>query len=289
MRDLVITGVPEHFNFPWTLISKNQPLESVGLHIQWIEESRGSGKMLEALDAGETDLAIVLTESFFKKSEVDPELKILGLFVKSPLNWGIHLAPESNFEQPNAADAHRFLISRRGSGSELMAKVLADREGWDAKSLEFELVDNLPGALHRMKSHQNEYFLWEKFTTKPYVDSGEMKRIGEVPSPWPCFVIVGKESTIRRYESALAALLGEVYKTNLHITQDPSTPDLISSHYGLSLADVNEWICQTEWQLDHHVSREILQQSVDQMLHFGIIQQPAVLGTVFYPGWVSLD
>lgn len=288
MKTLTITGVPEHFNFPWNTLIPTQPLTDFGIQLKWVEESRGSGKMLEALDEGETDVAIVLTESFFKKHESDPSIKILGLFVQSPLIWGIHISPKSSVSELSQILEPKFLISRKGSGSELMARVLADREKWNSARLEFEIVNNLPGALDRMQNHGNEMFLWEKFTTKPHVDSGEMIRIGEVASPWPCFVVIAKEDTIRSHQDALIRLMDLVYQTNSHLSEDPKTSQLIAGNYGLPLEDVLNWISETKWNLNSEISRLEMQDALAKMKNFGILKDLPILENTCVPGFVKI-
>ncbi|MEP1085235.1 MAG: ABC transporter substrate-binding protein, partial [Algoriphagus sp.] len=66
MKTLRITGVPEHFNFPWKKIIAQQPFEKNGILLQWTDESRGSGQMNKDLREDKTDIALVLTESYLK-------------------------------------------------------------------------------------------------------------------------------------------------------------------------------------------------------------------------------
>ena len=74
-----------------------------------------------------------------------------------------------------------------GSGSHLMALVAARQRG--APDPEFEVVGDLQGARKALKNKEADLFMWEKFTTKPLVDSGEWSRVAEVPTPWPCFAV----------------------------------------------------------------------------------------------------
>jgi hypothetical protein len=41
-----------------------------------------------------------------------------------------------------------------------------------------------------VQAGEADLFLWEVFTTKPWFDSGELKYIGEISTPWPAFSIV---------------------------------------------------------------------------------------------------
>ena len=36
--------------------------------------------------------------------------------------------------------------------------------------------------------------MWETFTTKPWFDSGELKKAGEIDTPWPAFSFVARSN-----------------------------------------------------------------------------------------------
>ena len=58
MKKLTITGVPEHFNYPWLQVIEKQPFLTKGIQLEWIDEPKGSGAMNKSLREGTTDLAI---------------------------------------------------------------------------------------------------------------------------------------------------------------------------------------------------------------------------------------
>ena len=273
MRTLRITGVPEHFNFPWKKVVESQPFLDKEIELSWTDESRGSGQMNKALRNDETDIAIVLTESFLKDFEEGNPCKMIGFHVKSPLIWGIHIPGKSPVENLNQIENPKFLISRMGSGSHLMAFVLAQREGWNPENLEFKIVGNLHGALEAMNPETPEMFLWEKYTTKPWVNSGEFKRIGEVPSPWPCFVMVASEKAIIEFGDLVFELRDLVFQTSKQLQNDSETPTEIHQAYDLDLEDVKAWLSQTIWETGATVSQTELDGAMEKMRDLGIIRE----------------
>jgi hypothetical protein len=70
-------------------------------------------------------------------------------------------------------------ISRQGSGSQLMAYVNADNHSWKTDNLQFEIVNTIE-ELSKLLSNGRDYFMWERFMTKPLVDKGIFRRIGIV-------------------------------------------------------------------------------------------------------------
>ncbi len=272
MKTLRITGVPEHFNLPWKKVVASQPFAAKGIQIIWTDESRGSGQMNKALRDDETDLAIVLTESFLKDFEEGNPSRMIGFHVKSPLIWGIHIPGNSPVESLDQIENPKFLISRMGSGSHLMAFVLAQREGWNPENLEFKIVGNLDGALEAMNPETPEMFLWEKYTTKPWVISGDFKRIGEVPSPWPCFVIVATEKAISEFGDLVFELRDLIYQASKELQNSPETPMKIHKTYELGLEDVKAWLSQTTWETEATISESDLVQAMEKMKSLGIIK-----------------
>ncbi len=273
MKTLRVTGVPEHFNLPWKKVIASQPFSVKGIQLSWTDESRGSGQMNKALRNDETDIAIVLTESFLKDFEEGNPSKMIGFHVKSPLIWGIHIPGKSPVENLNQIENPKFLISRMGSGSHLMAFVLAQREGWNPENLEFKIVGNLHGALEAMNPETPEMFLWEKYTTTPWVNSGEFKRIGEVPSPWPCFVMVASEKAISEFGDLVFELRDLVYQASKELQNNTETPTEIHKAYDLELEDVKSWLSQTIWETGAGVSQTELDEAMAKMIDLGIIKK----------------
>jgi len=76
-----------------------------------LDESRGSGQMNKALRDSETDLAIVLTESFLKDFEAGNPSKIIGFHVNSPLVLGGFIFHgQSIINSLKELKEHNFLI-----------------------------------------------------------------------------------------------------------------------------------------------------------------------------------
>ena len=255
MDKISIIGVPEHFNFPWLSVIADQPFIDEGITLEWSDEPKGSGAMNKAIREGRADIAIILTESFVKdKIEGNPG-KIIGYHVRSPLIWGIHVSGKSQVESLENLGVTPFLISRFGSGSHLMAFLLAKKMAWDPKQLKFEVVGDLQGARSVLEGEDLRLFLWEKYMTKPLVDQGTFKRVGEIPSPWPCFVNVAAQDALNRYPDQLKKLQDLVYQKSICLQQAEEFPFLLSKEYGISESDIRAWLAQTEWATDTVVAR----------------------------------
>ena len=182
MKKVRVVGVPEHFNLPWHMALEEGAFEDRGIELEWTDIPEGTGRMADMLAKGETDLAIILTEGVIKAiSDGNPSM-ILQEYIGSPLLWGIHVGADSYFKALSELKNTKAAISRFGSGSHLMAFVNAQNNGWDTSRLQFEVVNNLEGAVEALTQGSADYFMWEHFTTKPLVDQGIFRRLGDCPT-----------------------------------------------------------------------------------------------------------
>jgi len=248
MKTVNIGGVPEHFNLAWYLTLKNGEYKEENINLRWHDYYGGTGAMCKALRSGEIDIAVILTEGIIKDIIAGNPSKIVQTFVETPLIWGVHVAHDSKYKTVEDLKGTKAAISRYGSGSHLMAYINAENNNWDLeKDLDFEVIKNLDGAVEGLTSGVADYFLWEKFTTKPIVDNGTFRRIDNCPSPWPCFVIAVREDFIENNEADLKTILQIINNTTTDFKDIPSIDKSIANRYEQQLEDVQEWLSITEW------------------------------------------
>ncbi|MHA7831085.1 MAG: substrate-binding domain-containing protein [Flagellimonas sp.] len=247
MKTVKIIGVPEHFNLPWHLAMEDNAFEDRGLQLEWADIPEGTGKMTQMLQNGKADIGIILTEGIIKSISQGNPCKIVQEYISSPLIWGIHVDANSQRNSIASLKDDKVAISRIGSGSHLMAYINAQNQGWDTENLEFEIINNLDGAVENLSSGSNAYFMWEHFTTKPLVDSGIFKRVGDCPTPWPCFVIAASETFLKENEGVLNPILEVINTYTAEFKQIPSIDRTLSNRYNQKLEDIKEWLSKTTW------------------------------------------
>ncbi|MAZ73754.1 MAG: ABC transporter substrate-binding protein [Flavobacteriaceae bacterium] len=258
MKNFKIGGVPEHFNLPWYITLKNKEYQQEGINLRWIDYHGGTGDMCKALREGEIDMAVILTEGIIRDIVNGNPSKIVQGFIQSPLIWGIHVAENSAYQTIDHLKGTACAISRYGSGSHLMAYVNAENEGWDLeKDLNFEVIKSLEGALEELPKGNGDYFMWEKFTTKPYVDDGPFRRVGECPTPWPCFVIAVRDKVLQEDALSINTILEIINRTTAEFKDIPSIDRMISNRYQQKLEDVQQWLSLTQWSQQQLTSTEV--------------------------------
>lgn len=221
--------------------------EQRGIALQWTDIPEGTGRMCELLENDETDLAIVLTEGAIKSIHQGNRLKIVQEFIGSPLQWGIHVAADSPFQKIEDLERAKVAISRPGSGSHLMSYVHAKGQSWNPKKLQFEIINNLEGAIKALKEGLPAYFMWERFTTKPLVDQGVFRHLGNCPTPWPCFMIVGNDTFLKAHQEVVRHILDIINTYTVEFKNIPSIDRTLANRYGQELSDIQLWLSQTQW------------------------------------------
>lgn len=258
MKKFQIGGVPEHFNLPWYLTMSAKEYTKHGINLRWRDYPSGTGAMCKALRENEIDMAVILTEGIVRDILNGNDCKIVQVFVKSPLIWGIHVAASSAYKSIEDLKGKKAAISRYGSGSHLMAYVNAANQKWDAKKdLKFQVIDDLEGAVDNLPKGVADYFMWEKFMTKPYVDNGTFRKVGECPTPWPCFVIAVRNEVLEKDADAIKKILDTINNTSIDFKRIPSIDKIINKRYGIKLNDVQEWLLLTEWSQRQLTTNEV--------------------------------
>ncbi|EIT79826.1 hypothetical protein F9C07_1570696 [Aspergillus flavus] len=209
--------VPEHYLTPLHLALRSPAVASLPFKISIVPFPSGTGHMITSLREKEIDIAIGLTEGWVaglagkQQAQKDAALggyKVVGEWVATPLRWAIVTGRE-RADLQGVADLKdkRVGVSRLGSGSHIMSFVLAQNHGWKSDSLTsvplgpFQALRN--GVTGYDPSHPEqqpeptaEFFMWEHFTTKPYFHPTAekphppLKKIGEIYTPWPSWMIV---------------------------------------------------------------------------------------------------
>lgn len=266
MKTVRIVGVPEHFNLPWHLCIENGEFDEVAIDLQWTDVPEGTGKMCQMLRDSETDIAVILSEGILKDITAGNDTSIVQVYVQSPLIWGIHVAAKSDFKSLSDLKNKKVAISRMGSGSHLMAVVNAQNQNWNVQNLPLEIVNTIEGAIEALTSGKADYFMWERFMTKPLVDNGTFRKIADCPTPWPCFVIAVRNEFLKDNKHVIDQILEIINDTTIEFKEIPSIDRTLATRYNQKLEDIQEWLKLTRWsqkKLDKNTFEKIQNQLFD--------------------------
>jgi ABC-type nitrate/sulfonate/bicarbonate transport system substrate-binding protein len=251
-------GVPEHFNLPIHLAIENGTFSSRGVELEWKDFGGGTGQMTKALREGEVDCCILLTEGMIADIINGNPSKIISEYVTTPLTWGIHTGVNNPLNNYREIFDKKYAISRFGSGSHLMAIVDADSKGHKLSKEQFTIIKNIDGALPSLDGLETDVFYWEKYTTKPYVDEGKLKRIAEYNTPWPCFVIAATDKILAEHPDTIVRMLRTIHDECDKFMHNEAMIKLVSERYNQKMKDVERWYYSTEWAIHGWVGEKMM-------------------------------
>ncbi len=272
MTTINISGVPEHFNLPWQLAIESGAFTRAGIALEWNYNKAGTGAMVKGLKEHSIDMAIVLTEGIVSAIINGLEARIVKPFITTPLIWGIHTGTSSGLKNIMECKACNYAISRRGSGSHLMAMI----DAWANKRIiderNFIEVSDIDGALKSLNENESQIFYWEKYTTKPLVDSGRLNRIGEFVTPWPCFMIAASNKALEEKGEAIGIVLEVINKASQEFVASPHAVKWLMERYAMEPGDATAWFYNTDWSYDYSISAKMLQNVMHALKKVGAIE-----------------
>ncbi|KAI0024479.1 hypothetical protein F4780DRAFT_725577 [Xylariomycetidae sp. FL0641] len=288
-KPLRIGYVPEHFSTPLFYAQKH-----FGLGDELVPFPSGTGHMIQELRAGNIDVGIGLTEGWVaglgkEDVEGDGGYRIVGTYVETPLCWAISTGakrPEIN----SVADlkGSKIGISRLGSGSQVMGYVLADQQGWlssDASTppfSDFKILHNFANLRAAVNSGEADFFMWEHFTSKRYYDAGEIRRVGEIYTPWPSWHIVAATAVLdgdddddygrrQRVQDLLRRLDQGVRHFEDHHDEDVQH---ISTTLDYSPEDAREWLKTVRFATKTEgVDLKVVQNCIEILRKAGVLKE----------------
>jgi hypothetical protein len=277
-RDKLRIGfVPEHFSTPLHFASTKY-----GLNADLIPYPSGTGHMVQSLKSKEIDVGIGLTEGWVaglgkESSKADFPYRIVGTYVETPLCWAISSGSgRDDIESIQDLRGKKIGVSRIGSGSYVMGFVLADQRGWldttpSAKPpFEVVVLNDFKRLRDGVNSGEADFFMWEHFTSKRYYDNGEIKRVGEIYTPWSSWKIVASPET---QDERLEDMFQAINKGVRHFeANQEEAVEYISTHLDYSKADATSWLETVRFPKDvKSVDESVIVKTVDILGKAGVL------------------
>jgi ABC-type nitrate/sulfonate/bicarbonate transport system substrate-binding protein len=161
-----------------------------------------------------------------------------------------------------------------------MAFVLADQRGWlrkDEKPFDFTVLNNFKAMRDAVNDGSSDYFMWETFTTKPYHDSGEIKRIGQITPPWPAFLFAAHTDLLASNKEDLKRVLSAIQRaTQLFMNQkEDESVKLVMRILEYPEGDVRRWFKTVHYAANHQqVSCNALNITLNTLLDADVVSEP---------------
>ncbi|KAI0043812.1 hypothetical protein FA95DRAFT_1627735 [Auriscalpium vulgare] len=283
---LRIGYVREHFSSPLLQYAEADQ----GRTFTLVECPSGTGQLIARLTNDEIDVAIALTDPLISGiANGSTAYKLVGSFVNTPLNWqpsdpsdvplrrAVTTGVNSKYQSIADLEGSTIGISRPGSGSQTMAYVMALQQGWATEKLQFKVNNDIRGLLDSVNDGSTSAFMWEWFTTKPFVDAGEGRFIGSVPTPWPSWLIAAHPSPDRAPPDALRVFLhglsSYVRAFDSEEKRESADVEFIKGKFGYPEEDIKAWLKTVSYPNDcAAIPKKVISETLDVLEKAGVVK-----------------
>jgi ABC-type nitrate/sulfonate/bicarbonate transport system substrate-binding protein len=130
-----------------------------------------------------------------------------------------------------------------------MGFVLADQQGWLSSSsssgspyLDTVALNTFENLRNAVNSGEADFFMWEHFTSKRYYDSGEIRKVGEIYTPWSSWKIVAS-TRLDQEDERTKELFEKLDKGVKYFNENQEEAvKYISTELDYSEEDAREWL-----------------------------------------------
>lgn len=163
-----------------------------------------------------------------------------------------------------------------------MSFVLADEYKWLTKVGENAFSVVCLETFERLRQAVNngtaDFFMWEHFTSKRYFDNGDIKKIGEIYTPWSSWKIAARDAEDERIQELFTKLNQGVR----HFLENPEEAVVyISSELDYSEEDAREWLKTVQFAKDvKGVREETVKNTIAVLSKAGCIPDDTSLGKI---------
>lgn len=178
-------------------------------------------------------------------------------------------------------------VSRIGSGSHVIGYVLADQRGWLSSSASSPYADTVvlstfANLRKAVNTGEADFFMWEHFTSKRYYDSGEIRKLGEIYTPWSSWKIVASTqlTSSGSPDPRLADLFGKLDSGIRYFNEHhDEAVRYISTELDYSEEDAREWL--TTVRFPEHtagVNPAVVESTVQVLQKAGVLAEGKGMG-----------
>ncbi|KAI0254945.1 periplasmic binding protein-like II [Lactifluus subvellereus] len=269
--------VREHFSSPLLQFAIDDREKTFIL----VECPSGTGQLISRLTNDEIDVAVALTDALISGLANGSEAyKLIGSYVSSPLNWAVIVGAASKCQRiANLEEGTPIGISRVGSGSQTMAYVMALQQGWATDKLHFKVNNDIRGLINSVNDGSTSAFMWEWFTTKPFVDASQVRFIGSVPTPWPSWLIAAHPSQDRapshELRDFLQTLSSYVVAFDASETRAGPNVEFIKEKFGYPEEDIRAWLETVTYPKDcAAIPESVITDTLNILEKAGVVKTP---------------
>jgi hypothetical protein len=114
--------------------------------------------------------------------------------------------------------------------------------------------------------------MWERFMTKPYVDSQQFVKLDEIATPWPSFSIVVRQDFYKEHQEIIELMIALIQNYCYKFKQNTiDSIEYLASYFNFSIHDMKNWINETDWNYFYDHPSQKLKPAFDFLVKHKII------------------
>ncbi|MBL4643744.1 MAG: ABC transporter substrate-binding protein, partial [Flavobacteriaceae bacterium] len=104
------------------------------------------------------------------------------------------------------------------------------------------------------------------------------RRLGDCPTPWPCFVIAVRDEVLENNPEEIKEILNTINTQTRNFKETQGIDKVLANRYKQQLEDIQQWLSITEWESKNPISEELIDEIQNKMQTFGVIDSTANAG-----------
>ena len=115
--------------------------------------------------------------------------------------------------------------------------------------------------------------------TKPLVDRGIFRRLGDCPTPWPSFVIAARNDVIEDKTDVLRQILRIINSQTSAFKSLPDVSARLADQFQQKQSDIEQWLRITSWS-QKPLSESVLNNVQNQLLELSLIDKKGTFAEI---------
>ena len=170
-----------------------------------------------------------------------------------------------------------------------MGYVLAEDRGWLTPTVttgtdkdsaapysDFVVLNTFENLRNAVNKGEADFFMWEHFTSKKYYDSGEIRKVGEIYTPWSSWKIVASTKLVGEDGAVDPGVEDVLEKLNLGIKHFNDNKEeavkYISTALDYSEEDARAWLKTVKFpERTQGVDQKVIERTVQILQKAGVL------------------
>ncbi|KAJ2851964.1 hypothetical protein IWW36_000737 [Coemansia brasiliensis] len=199
--------------------------------------------------------------------------------------WAVSVKQEAKYSTlDDLAFGATFGISRKGSGSQVMAQYASSQFEWKNEP-KFAILGDVNGLIEGVQTGKADAFLWERTTMQRHYKQQMVRYLGTVRPPWPAFSLAALKTLISDHDRMTKFLewVDKAVVMFMETLEEEKRIEYVCEKLGYGEDDVRSWLEYVRFSQGGEVDCEKTAKAVQALEKAGVVKDLAVSDIVMKP------